>query len=437
MTDDLLIVGGAGAMGRWFAAELDGEFDVSIRDADRDAAERLSREEGYGLSSPGDAGEFDAVLLAVPIRVVEDVARGVGPEMSEGSLLADVTSVKRGPVEAMRESAGEGVEVLGMHPMFGPTADSLQGQTVILTPVDGGRWFERFEDLLRGRGAHVRVSSPEEHDEMMSVIQGLTHFAYLSFGAALERLDFDVSESRGFMSPVYEVMMDFAGRILGQNPYLYAEIQMANPLNEDSRGSMVEAAEELRELCREADEDAFVERMRSAAKHFGDTSSALRKSDKLIRALVEERQRLQSSVGEEIALLNTRTGNVHVGTLERFSPEAVELSETGGSTSLKPSNVRLLPDRERDRWKAENLPLQRRDVSVVTGDHAEPGALKSVAESVDGVADAAVVDRYAGEPLDEGFESLTVHLEILHGEDAAVVEDAVREEFRDLGLKLR
>ena len=59
----------------------------------------------------------------------------------------------------------------------------------------------------------------------MAVVQALTHFAYIGIGAALQALDFDVEKSRKFMSPVYEIMIDFVGRILDQNPELYASIQ--------------------------------------------------------------------------------------------------------------------------------------------------------------------------------------------------------------------
>ncbi|MBS1263214.1 MAG: hypothetical protein MAG715_00385 [Methanonatronarchaeales archaeon] len=433
----LLVVGGAGEMGRWFARELGRDFDVSIHDVDLASARTLAEDRGYDLCSPEDAGEFDVVMLAVPIGSVERVAREVGPHMSGGSLLLDVTSVKAEPVEAMEDAAPDPVEVLGTHPMFGPTADSLRGQTVILTPVDDGDWTQRMGDLLRSRGAHVEVTTPEEHDEMMSVIQGLTHFSYVSFGCALEELDFDVSASRRFMSPVYEVMIDFAGRILDQDPNLYAEIQAANPLNRGSREALIRAAEELAGLCGSGKIDEFVERMRSASNHFGDTSASLRKSDKLVGTLVEERETLMGSVGEEIGLLNTRTGVVHVGRLVSYTPEIATLRETGGEVRLKTANARLLPPEEVESWKAENLPLQRRDVSVVTGDHADPGTLARTAASVDGVSGAEALDEYFGDPVPEGFKSVTLRLEILYGNDAYSVEDEVRTTLRGLGLELR
>jgi len=67
----------------------------------------------------------------------------------------------------------------------------------------------KIRSLLEAGGARVEVLNPEEHDEIMAVVQALTHFAYIGIGATLQALDFDVEKSRKFMSPVYEIMIDF------------------------------------------------------------------------------------------------------------------------------------------------------------------------------------------------------------------------------------
>ena len=141
--------------------------------------------------------------------------------MKAGSLLMDLTSIKVKPVEAMRKFTPSDVEILGTHPMFGPTISTIRGQTVILVPVKGRseKWFPVIKELFEESGAHVEITTAVEHDRLVSVVQGLTHFAYISIGTTIDRLDFDVKRSRKFVSPVYDIMLDFVGRILGQNPY--------------------------------------------------------------------------------------------------------------------------------------------------------------------------------------------------------------------------
>ncbi|MDZ7689342.1 MAG: prephenate dehydrogenase/arogenate dehydrogenase family protein [Halobacteriales archaeon] len=216
----ILVVGGAGAMGGWFVGFFrDRGWSVDVSDPDTEDSVPIE-----------DADEYDAVVVAVPIEATASVIEDVASRMSDG-LLMDVTSVKQEPVEAMR-SAPEGVEILGTHPMFGPTVRSMRGQTVIVVRERVGELGERVVDAFHDAGANVQEATAREHDEMMSVVQGLTHYSLISIGGALERLDFDVDDSRRFMSPVYEITLDFVGRVLNQNPELYADIQMNQPVGE-------------------------------------------------------------------------------------------------------------------------------------------------------------------------------------------------------------
>ena len=196
-----------------------------VRAGRSEVAKRLGVRYAHDMMK--EVEESDIVLVSVLIEKTVEVIRMVAPRMHPGSLIMDVTSIKSEPVKAMKTYAPKGVEVLGTHPMFGPTMPSLSGQTIIFTPVEGktGKWLSIIQSLFESDGAHIGILEAEEHDEMMAVVQALTHFAYIGIGAALKALDFDVQRSRLFMSPVYEIMIDFVGRILDQNPELYASIQ--------------------------------------------------------------------------------------------------------------------------------------------------------------------------------------------------------------------
>ena len=70
----------------------------------------------------------------------------------------DFTSIKVGPVEAMRKFAPKDVEILGTHPMFGPTIPTIRGQTVILVPVKGysEKWFPVIRQLFEESARTLR-----------------------------------------------------------------------------------------------------------------------------------------------------------------------------------------------------------------------------------------------------------------------------------------
>ena len=72
--------------------------------------------------------ESDIVIVSVPINVTEETIAEIAPKMKAGSLLMDFTSIKVKPVEAMRKFAPSDVEILGTHPMFGPTIPLSEGR---------------------------------------------------------------------------------------------------------------------------------------------------------------------------------------------------------------------------------------------------------------------------------------------------------------------
>lgn len=279
----ITILGGAGGMGRFFCRFFASKgWEVLLVDIDA-RAPQVATELGVGYESSAlrAVKESDGVLVSVPVSATVEVIQSIARSLKPGSFLMDIASVKRAPVEAMKSSASAEVEVIGAHPLFGPTARSLEGQTVILTPVGRGKWFQKLQEMFESAGARCPVMTPEEHDRWMAVIQGLTHFVQLSLGLTLRRLGFDVEKAREFMSPSYEVTMDLVGRLLAQNPRLYFAIQRA-PDTEPVRRAFLEEAEGLLKRIRQGDEEGFVKEFTAAREHFRKSQEALQRTDELI-----------------------------------------------------------------------------------------------------------------------------------------------------------
>ncbi len=289
MTEErMLIIGGTGETGSWFARYFNERgFLVSVwgPSGKKEKAAEMGVEWADDLMEAVE--ESHVVVISVPIERTVEVIESVAGHMLPGSLLMDLTSLKAGPMEAMIRSAPPGVDLLGTHPMFGPTMPSLRGQTIILTPALGssGEWLDVMRSIFQGDGAKIEVMTPAEHDRVMAVVQALTHFAYIGIGASLEALDFDVERSRRFMSPVYEIMLDFVGRILDQSPDLYASIQ-GNPFAREVRDTFIAQCMRLSDRIDAGDLEGFQDIMREAALHFGHTHQALERSDLIINSMV-------------------------------------------------------------------------------------------------------------------------------------------------------
>lgn len=431
----ILIIGGTGDTGRWFATFYRKHgFDVVVWGVNKrhDIAGELGVKFADDLDS--EISSSDIVMISVPINITEKTIGDIAPKMPQGSLLMDITSVKTGPLAAMEKHAPTGVEILGTHPMFGPSIPDIRGQIVILTPVEGrsAKWLPVIRNLYEENGAQIEVMAAKDHDRMMAVVQGLTHFAYISTGSVFRELEFDVAESRRFMSPMYDIMLDLVGRILAQNPYLYAMIQM-NPEVEKVHKAYIKQCNLLAETVKSRDIESFVGVMKQAAAHFGDTESALRRSEKLIGTKIAEHEELVRSIGRERALKHIYSGVVHYGIVRKLTSRTVTIERGVKTTELLIENVRLLNEKELFDWKAENLRNVSRDISVFIPHGSNPYIIKDVISGSDSVISVGIIDVYKRQER----TSVTYRLKILGDNDTALVQENVEKLLKGIGCTVR
>jgi len=210
------IIGGTGKMGRLFGGVLE-----------RHGFEVLVSGRSTTLTNAKLAEQSDLVMVSVPIRSTVGVIGEIAPLLGKDQLLCDLTSLKAAPVKAMLASEAQ---VLGMHPLFGPTVSSLRNQTVVLTPARCGTPFcSRLPGILKEEGADLVVMDPDAHDRLMAVIQGLTHFGNLCMAEAIRRSGTDLADALRATSPVYRIQMGLIGRLLSQDPGLYGDMLQLNP----------------------------------------------------------------------------------------------------------------------------------------------------------------------------------------------------------------
>ena len=431
----ILIIGGTGETGQWFAKFYKKHgFEVVIWGVNRkkDIAQKIGVKFADDLDT--ELHSSDIVMISVPINITENTIRDIAPKLPSGCLLMDITSVKSGPLEAMIKYAPPDAEILGTHPMFGPSIPDIRGQIVIFTPVEGrcSRWLPIIRSLYEDNGAHIEIMDAKEHDKMMAVVQGLTHFAYISIGSVFQELDFDVARSRRFMSPMYDIMLDLVGRILAQNPYLYAMIQM-NPEVAKVHKAYIARCNLMADIVRQKDIEGFVGLMKKASTHFGDTESALRRSDKLIGTKIAEHEELVRSLGHERALKHIYSGVVHFGTIKKVSPRTVLFERNGKTTELLIENVRLLNDKELQAWKASNLKNVTRDISFFIPSGSDPEIIRNIANNFGGIVSVKIIDIFNKQDT----RSVTLRITILEDQDAASVQANLEKLLKGIGCTIR
>jgi prephenate dehydrogenase len=209
------IIGGTGGIGRWFADFFQKEgFTVHVSGR------------GMGLRPAEMAGACPVVIVSVPIGVTQAVIRETGPHMKKDSLLMDLTSLKAGPVSAMLEASVS--EVIGLHPLFGPGVQSLEGQNIVLCPARGGRWIPWVREVLGKRGANLIEATPDRHDEVMAVVQALNHLDTIVLGLAIRRSGIAREVLEAFSTPLFRGKLAMIDKVFSR-PELYTELITANP----------------------------------------------------------------------------------------------------------------------------------------------------------------------------------------------------------------
>ncbi len=270
------IIGGTGQMGQWFK-----------RFFEKNKCKVLIASRKTKLTPKECVARCDVVIVSVPIDVTIKVIKEIAPFIREDALLMDFTSLKKEPVATMLEYSKSAV--IGAHPIFGPSVRTIKNQTVVLCPSRPRGWLSWVRNIFEKNGALVRITTPEKHDKMMSIIQGITHFSTICVAHTLKKLGIDVEESLHYTSPIYKLRMDMVGRLLNQDPGLYADIEMLNPENKRAMEEYIRSTRELIGIIKRKDREEFIKFFKEGADFLGDfKQEATEYSDYLIEQLVKK-----------------------------------------------------------------------------------------------------------------------------------------------------
>lgn len=259
----VVIIGGRGQLGTLFAQMLTlSGYPVHLLDKDDwDNADAIL--DGAGL-----------VLVTVPIAITCELISSRLQRLPKDCILADLTSIKSEPLQAMLEAHSG--PVVGLHPMFGPDVGSLAKQVVV---VCHGRQSEAYAWLLEQIaiwGARLVEADAGKHDKAMQLVQAMRHFSSFVYGLNLCREQADLDSLLQFSSPIYRLELAMVGRLFAQSPELYADIIFAQ---QESLGAISDYLDNYAgalAMLKAGDRDGFVHQFREVAEWFGDFAPQFR-----------------------------------------------------------------------------------------------------------------------------------------------------------------
>ena len=446
MSVRISIIGGCGAMGRWIINYLKGKGDFEIIIADPDEIEGTRLVKTFGIKYEYDNKEAvrdsDIVIVSVPVEVTPNVIAEVAPHMKEGSLLIDIASIKTEAVSSMLKHAPSSVELLSIHPMFGPRVKDVKGQVIAIIPVRPGKWFEKVKAFLEKEDADVVVTTCEEHDKIMSIVQGLTHFTSIVFAGVIREMNIDLKQSRRFSTPIYNAFLPIVYRVVCQNPELYAQLQVRNPHVLEVQEKFISQAVKLNEETRNKNVKEMVKQIVSSCKHFMTTESSttlLSMSDRMVSTLQRERNILESLIGRKICLENVQTGKIHIGVLKKVSANAIEIEESKKKVvSLSLFNVTLLDEKATMEVRRSMFGESSLDFSVMLPLDFDTEICREIVEKfLTEAFKIEVLETYVGEQIPAGFRSITLRIHYPKDENSKNIYMKTENLLKRIGGKLR
>lgn len=237
--------------------------------------------------------DADLVMIAVPINQTEQVISEL-PPLSADCVLADVTSVKSKPLQAMlQQHKGP---VVGLHPMFGPDAPGMIKQVVVVCEGRDKESYQWFIEQMQVWGAQIHHTEAVVHDKAMSFIQVMRHFSTFVYGQHLEQENPNLSELIAFSSPIYRLELAMVGRLFAQAPSLYADIIFNDKDNVDLLERFHQRFGEALKLIKSQDKVTFVSHFKKVERWFGEYAEQCLKDSKQMLLKADDGQLLRSKV---------------------------------------------------------------------------------------------------------------------------------------------
>ena len=259
----IAIIGGSGKMGRWFANFLlkDG-YEVVITGRNERKLLEAKGQLGVEVATNVEAAkQAEVIIISVPVDNFEEVVEQICPYTHPEQVIIDITSIKAFPVEIMHKHIKRGL-VLGAHPMFGPGARGIANQSFVLTPTNEEETAlaQKIREYLETRGARATLMNPDEHDEMMAVILGLSHF--IAIVSADTLLSFDkLKQMRAIGGSTFKLLLTLAEGVISEDPEFYTSLQMNLPNIAEVEKLFQRRAKTWADLVENKDRDKFAQRM--------------------------------------------------------------------------------------------------------------------------------------------------------------------------------
>ncbi len=249
----VLVIGGAGHMGRWFVRYLGAQgFTVEIADPSDAALPGIVHHRDWRAVTL----DHEIIVIAAPMPATAAILEALAQAPPPG-VVFDIGSLKsplRKGLHALRAAGGN---VTSVHPMFGPDTELLSGRHVIFVDLGAPKATAAARALFEPTMANLVEMDLESHDRLIAYVLGLSHALNIAFFTALAESGEAAPKLATLSSTTFDAQLGVAAKVARENPDLYFEIQTLNDYGTESLAALLYAVERLRSVIRAGDLDGF------------------------------------------------------------------------------------------------------------------------------------------------------------------------------------
>lgn len=242
---------GFGNFGKLAASILSKHCQVKVHEKHLDDKTKKQGEKiGLEFCNLKQAAQNEIIILTAPISNTEEIVKSLANLIEKDTLVIDTCSVKILPCQWLKTHLPKNIQVLGTHPMFGPTTSrfdflkqewNLEKLQIVLCPLRINKEvYQNIKKFLTALKLSIIETSPEEHDKQNAKTLGLVHY----IGRALNQAKIGHQE---IYTPGYLDLLRITPHTNSDNWQLFYDMHNFNPYAKKIREEFKAATEFLDE----------------------------------------------------------------------------------------------------------------------------------------------------------------------------------------------
>ncbi|MFA5763622.1 MAG: prephenate dehydrogenase/arogenate dehydrogenase family protein [archaeon] len=433
---DVAIIGGMGDFGLFYAKLfMKHGFNVFLNDLDETTCKTFCKSSKCSFIDIKDISKMDIVIVSVPNSVAPKLIQNIGGLLGENTLLIDFCSVKSVIFSELEKLKTKNIEIVSVHPMHGPRVSSIENYPVIYIPIKKGKKFEVIKDFFEKEKVNLIVSTVEEHDKILSLVQGLTHYSSFISAKTIKDMGINLKKAKDFSSPTFELFLSNISRIILQNPELYSQIQTENPYNKEMRELFSKNTLVLEEKSNKGSVELEKEVI-SSAQIFNSLDTVLLKSDIAVSSLKFIQNTLRENIGNKFLVENIYDNKFHYGVIKNVDSHNVIITERKKETTLRLSKIRLTTKKEMKDWKTNHILEKHIDYSFfVSINYKKENIFKAFSKITHSKFE--IIDEFKSDKFPDGKMSITLRVHFFEDDDKHKIDQELIELLDNLGIERR